>query len=490
MSSLPITLSAMDTEVRVSLCPSCDRSISCTTTVFPAAEDFQPPQDHSSEAHGTDDASPLSRARRAKHQACAIKSEIARLKSLTKELKAHHRSLVELSKQQLALVAPVQQLPVELLHEIFLHACADEEIMLRTIPYTILSAMSFSRVCRTWRNIALNDSRLWTFSTIIDLSALASAYSRPRGSWIGWDEVSTFKRLVSLYLSRSGCRPLGSLNISASYNEPALKAAVDEEPKLLPPSIFKHFHRFRDISLTNSVIKWAELRVRASQESLVKSVKIVGHNEPDMSTVLFSGAAHLTSWSQYVDDFVPVNLPLSQLTRIVTGWISYIPAFTALTQCRALKRLELSLYREFTMEEDLCEPEILELPHLVSFRLCVDNPCILDDILDILDTPCLKKLKLSWAPYSGVDARLTDDFSDWEWPKDEFSRFMDETKCKLESFTLEDLCIPPGVEVELRKQLPQSTRIVVEENSGWSDEEDLDLDDLMSEISKSDSESA
>ena len=90
---------------------------------------------------------------------------------------------------------PIQRLPVELLAEIFLLCTSTRSppmIHVSTEPPT-----SLSRVCRTWREVALNLPRLWT-ALSVDMDDLA----------VGAEEKKSLVNLVHQWVARANHLPL------------------------------------------------------------------------------------------------------------------------------------------------------------------------------------------------------------------------------------------------------------------------------------------
>ena len=75
------------------------------------------------------------------------------------------------SASQPELSAPVYRVPTELWEDIFLYACADT-ILAYPLRADMLTARTLGQVCQRWRDIALDDTRLWVVSIDIDMDRM------------------------------------------------------------------------------------------------------------------------------------------------------------------------------------------------------------------------------------------------------------------------------------------------------------------------------
>ncbi|KIK66067.1 hypothetical protein GYMLUDRAFT_158552, partial [Collybiopsis luxurians FD-317 M1] len=85
-----------------------------------------------------------------------LEAEITRLHTVLDRLLLRKQNVEEYIMAHKALASPVRQLPAEILAEIFVHCLPDCAVRdLSEAPLVL------TRICRSWRRIALDTPRLW-----------------------------------------------------------------------------------------------------------------------------------------------------------------------------------------------------------------------------------------------------------------------------------------------------------------------------------------
>ncbi|KAF9061803.1 hypothetical protein BDP27DRAFT_1234582, partial [Rhodocollybia butyracea] len=88
-----------------------------------------------------------------------MNSEISRLKQQVEALVAQRAVIHKFIRAHRALLAPIRRLPVEVLSEIFLFCLPVDRNPVRSVKE---APLLLTRICRRWRDIALENPRLWT----------------------------------------------------------------------------------------------------------------------------------------------------------------------------------------------------------------------------------------------------------------------------------------------------------------------------------------
>ncbi|KAL1658672.1 hypothetical protein GGF50DRAFT_66811 [Schizophyllum commune] len=157
-----LNLDRSDDKISISLCPCCQRTLSCTGSPFSPSRDIINANRASDASLDTlADNSRLEKAMDAEQQAHTLTLEIDRLLALAGEVQAHRQRLLDFAAEQRAIVAPIRKLPDEILEQIFRFACADV-VFTYPLPKSMLTAATISHVCHRWRAIAESDKQLWT----------------------------------------------------------------------------------------------------------------------------------------------------------------------------------------------------------------------------------------------------------------------------------------------------------------------------------------
>ncbi|KAJ3734613.1 hypothetical protein DFJ43DRAFT_1063588 [Lentinula guzmanii] len=138
-------------------------------------------------------------------------ARILSIKALLRELEISQSELQMAITQRNRLLNPIRRMPPELLREIFLHGAGyymDAEKHLPSATHSLdlkFPPWSFSRVCRSWKEIIIHTPLLWT-RVKVDSNKIIKKYdshARPKDP-----QLPLGLSLLSLYLSRSAALPL------------------------------------------------------------------------------------------------------------------------------------------------------------------------------------------------------------------------------------------------------------------------------------------
>ncbi|KIK67566.1 hypothetical protein GYMLUDRAFT_877971 [Collybiopsis luxurians FD-317 M1] len=138
-----------------------------------------------------------------------LNNEIMRIKKVAEFLVAERSTVHRYIRSHQALLSPMRGLPAEILSEIFLHCLPLDRNPVRSMREPPLL---FTRVCRRWRDVALNTPRLWTRIHIF----IPQVHTLPRAEQkrifemraLGWET----------WLKRSGALPV-SISLHVNWDD-------------------------------------------------------------------------------------------------------------------------------------------------------------------------------------------------------------------------------------------------------------------------------
>lgn len=248
----------------------------------------------------------------------------------------------------------IQRLPVELLAEIFLLCISTRSppmIHISTEPPT-----SLCRVCRTWREVALNLPRLWT-ALSVDMDDLA----------VGAEEYKSLSDLVHQWVARASHLPL-------TFRFKLTRCWADE------PSAFNVFvapfaNRLRHLDMVSWIYQklWSHLQFPVL-EAVILRYRVIDEDYKFRSAQL---------------------LPWNQLTHLCIGYSLQLAEFREIfRECHRLQQGILSLFcTPLPFAESHESKQRVVLHHLVdltiSFFLWMDVA-----ILNPFELPALRALRV------------------------------------------------------------------------------------------------
>lgn len=434
------------------VCPSCDESVRYTSSLSPSKHTLRlirkgalPSEESCGDI--------LLTAESAENEARDLDAEIQRLQAVTKKLEARRQKLLDYADQQRALVAPARRLPFEILHCIFLMACATNVL---TFPLwkSVLPIRAIAQVCHRWRAIGLDDIRLWTPDMILDTYTLNDHDDEHD---ITRAEMNAFRKAVSFYLAKSGSQPI---NVCLR-GECTVTLHGRREHELLPADFFTHLpRRCQKLTICDVAHAYvsAQYSTRVTME-LLRSVEMrnaYGNTASIPFCMSFIGSApRLTSWTQSIVNVMIMGLPLSRLTSLDIIWTDVVWGYDVLSECSALETLTVHLYITGPYRPPF---RLIILPRLTALRVLVDPPRIFDDLLDVLYTPAVKDV---WFGADEVcdEVYAEDHLVGWMWPHDKFSAFLDCSGCDLANFVLDYVLLSAEDIKRLKERLPDTTRV-------------------------------
>ncbi|KAL1712469.1 hypothetical protein EV715DRAFT_213598 [Schizophyllum commune] len=294
----------------------------------------------------------------------ALDCALARLE-VCDELRSSSESQPELS-------APVDRVPAELWDDIFLYACADT-ILAYPLRADMLTARTLGQVCQRWRDIALDDTRLWVVSIDIDMDRMM----RPES------DVRDFYIAVSLYLARSDDHSLsvemywGGVGMQWSLFPGDLGDECYGDLRLLLLEMSESFWRWEDCAISGNILDYISCGQYPSRL---------------ISCCVLDGTA-------------------DNMTRL--GSTNYSAMAKILAHCEAVEHLQAEVDEYGLYDRKF--PANAWLPHLRECVIQAASLSVLKSLLRCLRAPSLEFLELN-------GPRNT---SGWAWPSEDFARFME-----------------------------------------------------------------
>ncbi|KAL1726546.1 hypothetical protein EV714DRAFT_276413 [Schizophyllum commune] len=260
------------------------------------------------------------------------------------------------SESQTELSSPVDRVPTELWKDIFLCACADT-ILAYPLRADMLTARTLGQICQRWRDIALDDTRLWVVFIYIDMDQLMRHV----------DDVRVFCATVTLYLARSGDQSFsleiywGCRTQSGSFPH-GLQDERLSDVRLLLSDLVQNIWRWQDCAVSANILEYISRNLfRNDFPRRLENCHILDPTADDIDRALFSFAPCLRSWRQEAGSYWP-KLPLRQLTQIKTGFVPVSALAEILSNCEALEDLEADVQN--CLPGDIRFPTSVSLPNL------------------------------------------------------------------------------------------------------------------------------
>jgi hypothetical protein len=214
-----------------------------------------------------------------------IEIEIQRLCELVETMKIKREAIQKRIDDHNIILSSVRRLPLDVLHEIFFHCLPTHR---NPIMSSSESPVLLTRICSSWRAIALSSPRIWSkihiplpgdpssavgYGTIIDETSLSSRRQR----------FAALQKMrcdvVQTWLSRSGTCPLSfSITYPTSYSN--IQNPKNDE---LPNEMFKILLSFVDrwsdvdISMPEEIFNKLQGDMNPTSFSCLKSLKLNLH---------------------------------------------------------------------------------------------------------------------------------------------------------------------------------------------------------------------
>lgn len=180
------------------------------------------------------------------HELSRVVNEIDRVQTLLAHLFAYRHRIESYIEAHRALASPIRHIPSETLAEIFMQ-CLPTSALRSSYPVRDLNVapLLLTKICRHWRNVALNTPQLWNSLHIFLPSQLTPSACSQR--------IAGMK----LWLRRSGALPLslsfhGSILVEGLMTDRKDLAAISQEnmERMISESLMPFSDRFRDIDLS------------------------------------------------------------------------------------------------------------------------------------------------------------------------------------------------------------------------------------------------
>ena len=217
-----------------------------------------------------------------------VEAEIQRLDELMQTMKMKRQSIQKIIDDHNIILSPARRLPSDVLHEIFFHCLPTHH---NPVMNSSESPLLLTRICSSWRAIALSSPRIWSKVYI----PLPGDPSFSLGYGIITDEITLIKRrqrfarvlrlrcdAVRKWLSRSGTCPL-SLSVTYPGNHSGIQNSRDDELIQEMFDILLSFaDRWRDVDLSMPEDIYNKLQgdVNPTTFSSLKSLKMTLYQMP------------------------------------------------------------------------------------------------------------------------------------------------------------------------------------------------------------------
>ncbi|KAJ7230268.1 hypothetical protein GGX14DRAFT_692091 [Mycena pura] len=292
-----------------------------------------------------------------------LDDEIARLKAWVEQLEEEHLAIGTRRQCNRAVLSPLRRIPPEVLAEVFLWSLppiyGDYNLDVKQSPWVL------THVCSRWRTVALSTSSLWsriliTYSPGNDSS---SAYPLP---------------LVKAHIQRSGSQQLAVTfrGRETPYWEPQVEVLQ---------CLTQHCGRWveLDMRLTSRLLPL--LTSLRDQVPCLRKIYLDWESQPAIQSIdCFETARSLVDFSVDVPRYIPIHLPVPQLTRYSMNapWDVHqrlLSLASNLTEARISSHID---------NQSSSDSPIITLPFLR--RLYVSDP----EILDYITVPTLEEIAL------------------------------------------------------------------------------------------------
>ena len=207
-----------------------------------------------------------------------IETEIQRLRKLMETMNIKRQSIQKIIDNHNMILSPARRLPRDVLHEIFLHCLPTNRNP--TAEYSE-SPLLLTRICSSWRAIALSSPRMWS-KVHIPLSnpSFSSGYGMITDETIRRQRFADVLRsrsgTVRRWLSRSGTCPLSLSIMHPDY----LSGSTDYEiAREMSNTLLSFADRWSeiDLSMPEDVYNELQSNIDPTKFSSLKSLKIILH---------------------------------------------------------------------------------------------------------------------------------------------------------------------------------------------------------------------
>ncbi|KDR83117.1 hypothetical protein GALMADRAFT_870860 [Galerina marginata CBS 339.88] len=344
-------------------------------------------------------------------------AEISRLAKALEDLEDECDALQQLIRKYKPLLSPIRRLPTDIIHEIFYRCLPTHRNAIMSITE---APLLLTRICQSWRSIALSSHRIWSKLHIPLLPYSSGPYSPyPSSSDVNtravWERQRESREkyartmharcaLVDVWLSRSGLCPLSiSLNFFVPTNS-GLEGNMDQRDPLLRmfDLILSYSQRFSELELNLPfhVYELFEAKISLTMVPRLKKMKanlfkdVVSHIGPvPKRSVMLLQAPNLQSISIYCDTIAVLDVRIvpstwESLTYLaVSSRINSAEAAQILRRCRNLEHCRLSIFDPVDAYNGA--DEIISLPRLQSLSIHVGGEDLMAFLYKRIEAPLL-----------------------------------------------------------------------------------------------------
>ncbi|KAJ7072888.1 hypothetical protein C8F01DRAFT_264376 [Mycena amicta] len=287
-----------------------------------------------------------------------LDSKLVALQQTVKALAEERRRLSTFIQAHRALISPFRLLPLDLIREIFV-AC------LRTDTNSVMSAneapVLLTRVCRSWRDIALATPSLWTRLHIVEPSHTSALPFSPTSRAALQAKLQQRTEVITMWLTRARQLPL-SISLESPFPASAFRQPDSSD---LLRELIPFAGRWKRLELAVSLQNLGILRHLTPNDvpQLEKvSLCITTHTQPpqpDWSTLQLLAGPSITSLCIAGINFVLQDIPVrwGQLTELSLGISTQLTVATMLEVLRCCPKLKCGRMR---VDDWTTTPEILQ----------------------------------------------------------------------------------------------------------------------------------
>ena len=344
-----------------------------------------------------------------------VEAEIQRLGELMETMKMKRQSIQKRINDHTTILSPARRLPPDVLHEIFFHCLP---IHHNPIMKSSESPLLLTRICSSWRAIALSSPRIWSkvyiplpgdpsisssYGTINDETTLS--IRRQRFAGILRSRCGAVRR----WLERSGACPL-SLSVTYPSNCSGIQNPKDDELIHEMFEILLSFaDRWRDVDLSmpEDIYKKLQDNIDPTTLSSLKSLKLTLYQIPRWDNTQSIPIRLLAA-----PGLCRVNISAIQtlhmtgnLIQPIWNHITHITFASSTTDRHLLILLRQCpnlVFGKFIVSSSwpnqmIMDQEAIILPHLESFAINGSGPYeIMTIIFKAMKAPALTRLSYQW----------------------------------------------------------------------------------------------
>ncbi|KAK1233904.1 hypothetical protein PQX77_002910 [Marasmius sp. AFHP31] len=335
-----------------------------------------------------------------------------------------------------SLLAPVQQMPSEILNEIFSNFCSSHDILLPPDSDTLPSPVALSMVCGRWRDICLSSTGLWSFITIYTSH---------------WDEGLRMqwllKLVLDLFMERSKGHQLHA-SLCIDHTTPPDGGFMDIVDVALG-TLERHSHRWSDMEFDlNHTAMQHPVFSRVGNLSMLHTFTLRTYGlgtGKDLRLIRSASALRHLSLSLFG---IPINVddvPWAQLEELelVLGEEAPSP-LEIVVLCHNLRQLKLR-----DRESDSNQSRRHIASDLTSLIICAPNSLFLDHAT----LPKLSSFDVSFQRYEPHS----------KWDPVPFRNMLLRSQCSVTSFSLSNADITDIEVISLLRIMPTLNCVHVHE---------------------------